>query len=195
MCKNCECNNNGRIEVEIGNGCKMVCIKNEEPFEKDLNIFVADQNGNVVQDLAYVGLDYKFDDDFKVNYLDDTFSVKVFADSNNEDFNVEYLIPSIVVKKEKISVADVLRLENIKIEENTHGVLEYGKVNISCFEDDINDDEDFNLSGFYDVPNVSANYDGAYTDYTVYKNGEVVLECVSDSEVDKFVRDLIKKYK
>ena len=195
MCKNCKCNNNGRIEVEIGNGCKMVCIKNEEPFDKDLNIFVIDFQGNVVQDLAYVGLGYKFDDDFKVNYLDDTFSVKVFADSNNEDFNVEYLIPSIVVKKEKISVAEVLSLENIEIEENTYGVLEYGKVNISCFEDDINDDVEFNFAGFYDVPNVNANYDGSYTDYTVYKNGEVVLECVSDSEVDEFVRNLIKKYK
>lgn len=192
MCKNCECNN--RIEVEIGNGCKMVCIKNEEPFEKDLNIFVVDSRGNVIQDLASVGLEYKIDDDFKINYLNDTFSVKVFADSNNEDFNVEMLIPRIEVEKRAMSVSEVLRLENIEIEENTHGILEYGKVNISCFEDNINDDVDFNLAGFYDVPNVNANYDGAYTDYTVYKKGEVVLECVPDSEVDEFIKNLLKKY-
>lgn len=192
MCKNCECNN--RIEVEIGNGCKMVCIKNEEPFEKDLDIFVVDSNGNVIQDLASIGLNFKIDADCKIHYSKDTFSVKVFADSNNEDFNVEYLISNIEVEKEKLSVADVLRLENIEIEENTHGVLEYGKVNISCFEDDINDDVDFNLSSFYDVPNVNADYDGAYTDYTVYKKGEVVLECVPDSEVDEFIKNLLKKY-
>ena len=195
MCKNYECKNNDRIEVEIGNGCKMVCVKNEEPFEKDLNIFVVDSRGNVIQDLASIGLEFKIDADCKINYSNDTFSVKVFADSNNEDFNLEMLIPRIEVEKEKMSVADVLRLENIEIEENTHGILEHGKINISCFEDDINDDVDFNLSGFYDVPNVNADYDGSYTDYTVYKNGEVVLECVSDSEVDKFVRNLIKKCK
>lgn len=195
MCKNCECNNNGRIEIKIGNGCKLVCIKNEEPLDKDLNIFVVDSQGNVIQDLASIGLDFKIDDDFKINYLNDTFSVKVFADSNNEDFNIEMLIPRIEVEKKKMSVAEVLSLENIEIEENTHGVSEYGKIEISCFEDDINDDVEFNLAGFYDVPNVNANYDGAYTDYIVYKNGEVVLECVSDSEVDNFVRNLIEKYK
>lgn len=195
MYKKCECNNNGRIEVEIGNGCKIVCIKNEEPFDKDLNIYVVDSQGNVVQDLASIGLEFKIDDDFKINYLNDAFSVKVFADSNNEDFNVEMIIPRIEVEKEKMSVAEVLNLENIEIEENTHGVLEYGRIEISCFEDDIHDDVDFKLSSFYDIPNVNANYDGAYTDYTVYKNGEVILECVSDSEVDEFVRGLIKKYK
>lgn len=195
MCKNCECKNNDRIEIEIGNGCKIVCLKNEEPFDKDLNIFVVDSQGNVVQDLASVGLGYKIDDNFKINYLNDTFSVKIFADSNNEDLNVEILIPKIEIEKEKMSVAEVLSLENIEIEENTRGVLEYGKVDISCFEDDINDDVDFQLAGFYDVPNVNANYEGACTDYTIYKNGEVVLECVSDSEVDEFVRNLIKKYK
>lgn len=195
MCKNCECNNNNRIEVEIGNGCKIVCIKNEEPFDKDLNIFVIDSQGNVIQDLASIGLDFKLDDDFKVHYLNDNFSVKIFADSNNEDFNIEMLIPRIEAEKKEMTVGEILMLENVEIEENTHGVLECGKIEISCFEDDINDDVDFNLSSFYDVPNVDADYDGAYTDYTVYKNGEVVLECVSDSEVDNFVRNLIEKYK
>lgn len=195
MCKNCECKNNDRIEIEIGNGYKIVCISNTEPFEKELGVYVVDSNGNVVQDLVSIGLDYKIDDDFKVHYLNDNFSVKVFADPNNEDFNVEMLIPRIEVKKEKLSVAEVLSLENIEIEENTHSVLECGKINIECFDDDINDDVNFKLSSFYDVPNVNTNYDGAYTDYTVYKNGEVVLECVSDSEVDEFVRNLIKKYK
>lgn len=195
MCKNCKCNNNDRIEIEIGNGCKMVCIRNEEPFEKDLNIFVVDSKGGIIQELASVGLEYKVDDDFEIHYLNDNFSVGVFAESNNKDFTTDFLIPNIGIEEEKMSIAEVLSLENIEIEENTHGVLEYGKVNIECFDDDINDDVDFKLSGFYDVPNVDANYDGAYTDYTVYKNGEVVLECVSDSEVDKFVRNLIKKYK
>lgn len=133
MCKNCECKNNGRIEIKIGNGCKIICIKNEESFEKEFDIFVIDSQGNVVQDLASIGLDFKIDADCKMHYLNDTFSVKVFADSNNEDFNVEMLIPRIEVEKEKMSVAEVLRLENIEIEENTHGVLEYGKVNIEWF--------------------------------------------------------------
>lgn len=195
MCDNCKCQKIKSIEVEIGNGLKLVCLNNTEPFEKDLNIFVADTNGEVVQDLVSVGLDIKIDDEFKIHYLNDIFSVKVFADSEDEVFTVEHLIPNIGFENKKFSVAEVLRLENIEIEENTHSVLECGKVNIECFDDDINDNVDFKLSSFYDVPTVNADYDGAYTDYTVYKNGEVVLECVSDSEVDEFVRNLIKKYK
>lgn len=69
------------------------------------------------------------------------------------------------------------------------------KLILNGFEDDINDDVDFKLSRFYDVPTVNADYTESYTEYTVYKNGELVLGCVSDSEVDEFVRNLIKKYK
>ena len=115
MCKNCECNNNDRIEIEIGNGCKIVCLKNTEPFEKELGIYVVDSNDNFVQDLVLIGLGYKIDNRGKINYLNDTYSVKVFADSNNEDFNVEMLIPRIEVEREKMSVAKVLSLSLIHI--------------------------------------------------------------------------------
>lgn len=74
-------------------------------------------------------------------------------------------------------------------------VLEYGKINIDSFEDDIDNNTNFKLSEFYDLPNVNANYDGAYTDYTVYKNGEVLLECVPDTEVNEYINDLLRKYK
>lgn len=195
MCNNCQCQKIKSIEVEIGNGLKLVCLNNTEPFEKDLNIFVENENGEIVQDLVSVGLDFKIDDDDKIHYLNNIFSVKVFADSENDVFTVEHLIPNIGVEKKKLFVVDVLRLENIEIEENTHGILEYGKINIDSFEDDVDNNTDFKLSEFYDLPTVNANYDGAYTDYTVYKNGEVLLECVSDTEVDRYINNLLRKYK
>lgn len=195
MCNNCQCKKIKSIEVEIGNGLKLVCLNNTEPFEKDFNIFVEDENGAIVQDLASIGLDFKIDDDCKIHYLDNIFSVKVFADSENEGFTVEHLIPNIGIENKKFSVSEVLRLEKIEIEENTHGVLEYGKINIDSFEGDVDNNTNFKLSEFYDLPNVNANYDGAYTDYTVYKNGEVLLECVPDTEVNEYINDLLRKYK
>ena len=195
MCNNYKCKKIKSIEIEIGNGLKLVCLNNTEPFEKDFNIFVEDENGAIVQDLASIGLDFKIDDDCKIHYLNNIFSVKVFADSENDDFTVEYLIPNIGFENKKFSVAEVLMLENIEIEENTHGVLEYGKINIDSFEDDVDNNTNFKLSEFYDLPNVNANYDGAYTDYTVYKNGEVLLECVPDTEVNEYINDLLRKYK
>lgn len=96
----------------------------------------------------------------------------------------------------KPTIADILKLEHIEIEENFHNVLEYGKINICDFDEKI-DNEDFNFSiGYgYDVPTVKSSYDNAEVDFTVYKDGEKILDCVPDSEVKKFIKSLIKKYR
>lgn len=96
----------------------------------------------------------------------------------------------------KPTIADILKLEHIEIEENFHNVLEYGKINICDFDEKI-DNEDFNFSiGYgYDVPTVKSSYDNAEVDFTVYKDGEKILDCVPDSEVEEFIKSLIKKYR
>lgn len=96
----------------------------------------------------------------------------------------------------KPTIADILKLEHIEIEENFHNVLEYGKINICDFDEKI-DNEDFNFSiGYgYNVPTVKSSYDNAEVDFTVYKDGEKILDCVPDSEVEKFIKSLIKKYR
>ena len=96
----------------------------------------------------------------------------------------------------KPTIADILKLEHIEIEENFHNVLEYGKINICDFDEKI-DNEDFNFSiGYgYDVPTVKSSYDNAEVDFTVYKDGEKILDCVPDSEVEEFIKSLIEKYR
>lgn len=97
---------------------------------------------------------------------------------------------------QQMTIVDVLELEHIEIEENFHNVLEYGKINICDFDEKI-DDEDFNFSiGYgYDVPTVKSSYDNAEVDFTVYKDGEKILDCVPDSEVEEFIKSLIEKYR
>lgn len=96
----------------------------------------------------------------------------------------------------KPTIVDILKLEHIEIEENFHNVLEYGKINICDFDEKI-DNEDFNFSiGYgYDVPTVKSSYDNAEVDFTVYKDGEKILDCVPDSEVEEFIKSLIEKYR
>lgn len=97
---------------------------------------------------------------------------------------------------QQMTIADVLELEHIEIEENTHNVLEYGEINIYDLTNKIDDESfEFSPSCGYDIPSLDSDYDYATVDFTVYKDGQKILDCVPEKDVDKFIKKLIKKYR
>lgn len=96
----------------------------------------------------------------------------------------------------KPTIADILKLEHIEIEENTHNVLEYGEINIYDLTNKIDDESfEFSPSCGYDIPSLDSDYDDATVDFTVYKDGQKILDCVPEKDVDKFIKKLIEKYR
>lgn len=97
---------------------------------------------------------------------------------------------------QQMTIADVLELEHIEIEENTHNVLEYGEIDIYDLTNKIDDESfEFSPSCGYDIPSLDSDYDGATVDFTVYKDGQKILDCVPEKDVDKFIKKLIEKYR
>lgn len=96
----------------------------------------------------------------------------------------------------KPTIVDILKLEHIEIEENTHNVLEYGEINIYDLTNKIDDESfEFSPSCGYDIPSLDSDYDDATVDFTVYKDGQKILDCVPEKDVDKFIKKLIEKYR
>lgn len=87
-----------------------------------------------------------------------------------------------------MNLQEILEKEKIKIEQNTHGILKYGRVD---FSDSGNEFTSVNNYGSYPV---EEDYDASYIDYTVVKDETVLMECVSAGTVDNFLRHLISKY-
>ena len=80
-----------RIEIPLSNGYRLVAEANPDTSYKEIFIGLLDEKGLWHQDLAIVGQAYMFDRDYNV-LPKDQLSVKVYADSNNEDFTEEFII-------------------------------------------------------------------------------------------------------
>lgn len=89
----------------------------------------------------------------------------------------------------KKSLDQLLAEAGVRIEENIHGVLEYGKLNMygMC-------PEDFCTIRHYSIGGSVLDYDTAYSDYNVFKNGETIMSCVGADEVDEYIQSIISEY-
>lgn len=88
----------------------------------------------------------------------------------------------------KLTVSEILKKENIKIVENSHYVLTYGEIDLDSI------DLEFNY-GSYKVKKLENKLSNIKIDFSVYKNNELVLDCVSDSKVRKYIEKIVKPYK
>lgn len=93
-----------------------------------------------------------------------------------------------MVLTKKLTVGEILKKENIKIVENSHYILTYGEIDL----DSVN--LDFNY-GNYKVKKLQSKLSNIKIDFSVYKNDKLVLDCVSDSKVRKYIEKITKFYK
>lgn len=88
----------------------------------------------------------------------------------------------------KLSVGEILKKENITIIENSHYVLTYGEVDLNVV------DENFSF-GNYKVKSLKNKLSNIEIDFSVYKDDKLILDCVSDKDVRKYIQKILKNYK
>lgn len=88
-----------------------------------------------------------------------------------------------------MNLAEILKKENIKIEENIDNVLQYGIIDLS----DIEKAEQFS-SLEWCAENLDNNYEISETTYTIYKNDNLIYESFTNDDLVDFLKTLEKKY-
>lgn len=88
-----------------------------------------------------------------------------------------------------MNLAEILKKENIKIEENIENVLQYGIMNL----DDIEESEDFNRFE-YCADNLDNDYEVSETTYTIYQNNIRMDKSFTEEDIKNFLKSLEKKY-
>ena len=84
--------NSHEIEKVCGNGNRIIASINEDPEYKEIFVGIQTPSGDY-QDLAVIGEDYHYPDNSEGPVPDhNTFTVKVYGDSENEDFTEEFTI-------------------------------------------------------------------------------------------------------
>lgn len=86
------------------------------------------------------------------------------------------------------SLDQLLKEAKVTIEENTRNVLECGEINMYGVEP-----ENFSSIIHYSSTNNTFNYDSSYSDYDVFREGNLILSCVSADEVDQYIKDIISQ--
>lgn len=84
----------GKIVVPLGGGFAIVAEKNVDPDYKEIFVYIRNEReGTVHQDLAVIGENYTYgSQDGKVEPVHGQYSVKVYADSFNENWTAEHNI-------------------------------------------------------------------------------------------------------
>ena len=79
-----------KIKIDLGFAV-LVAEKGIDNNYREIYLSLEDQNGVWLQDLAIVGQQYHYDEELNV-VNDRGIDVKIYADSNNEDFTDEFRI-------------------------------------------------------------------------------------------------------
>ena len=86
-----------RIEINIGNGMKIVAEQNpDSTFDREIYIGIENSKGAWIQDLAIVRQDYKYEQaeygEDELKWKDDMMEVLVWGNPNNEDWTNSFQI-------------------------------------------------------------------------------------------------------
>lgn len=76
-------------EIPLRKGLKIVIERGNEPFDKEVVIYLADSNGDFVQDLARVSPSYYVDDD-EIHFSSNPMNVRVWSDPNSDDYTFNF---------------------------------------------------------------------------------------------------------
>lgn len=88
-----------------------------------------------------------------------------------------------------MNLSEILKKENIEIEENIENVLQYGIMNL----DDIEESEDFNRFE-YCADNLDNDYEVSETTYTIYQNNIRMDKSFTEENIKDFLKSLEEKY-
>ena len=78
-----------KIKIDLGDNRYLVAEANPEPDYREIFVYL-EKDGVVHQDLAIVGQEYEYTNDGTKFY--DAFSIKVYADHENEDFTDDFTV-------------------------------------------------------------------------------------------------------
>lgn len=85
--------NPGKIELPLGDGYSIVAEKNDDSDYKEMFIYLrCDSDDSISQDLAIVGENYTYGEEGSVEPRHGQYSIKVYADLDNEDWTTEFNI-------------------------------------------------------------------------------------------------------
>ena len=74
-----------KIEIPLGNGCKLVAERNVADYDREMFIGIVDENDSWLQDLAIVRSAYQ-NGDYGPIWDDNKFEVMVYAEPKSEDY-------------------------------------------------------------------------------------------------------------
>ena len=81
-----------RISVPLYDGYRLEAEQNGDPdLYKEISVSLISSNGSVVQDIAMIGEEYRYEGD-KVVPLHGQYSVKVWTDPDSEDWQIEHIV-------------------------------------------------------------------------------------------------------
>lgn len=184
---------NKQMEVEINSRFKLICEPNIAPYDKEFDLYVVDTSLLECQDIARISPTYNIDKDGDVSYDSNKISIKLFTDENNEDFTKEHLISIRHIEtSEELSPREILKIEEIKVEQNIHNISQRAFIDLNkCIDDGKINLEDSRIYSFFPA----TDYRTAHFDYNVIRKGRIVLECVSSQEVKSYILKVLKEYK
>lgn len=79
------------IVIELADEIKLIAEQNVDPYKDEITVYLNKKDS--IQDLVMISLSDTFDDNANRVPSIENISIKVFADSNMEDFTDEYIIP------------------------------------------------------------------------------------------------------
>ena len=83
-----------KVFIDLGDGLKLVAETSTDPQFKEIYVYLANNEGVIIQDLAIVGEQYAYEESnnclSEVLPLHGKYSVKVYADETTDDWTVDH---------------------------------------------------------------------------------------------------------
>lgn len=85
------------IKIELGDGKKIVAEPNWDSDFKELCVWLEDEEGNMIQDLAIIGEDYDYGNSDEPNVVNvipkhDNYFICVYGDEYDEDYTDKFKV-------------------------------------------------------------------------------------------------------
>lgn len=90
-----------RIEVKLDDNFSLVAERNCDKEYNEIYIGINTNDNVWCQDLVLVGQEYTYDKEGRVKNIPDKYTVKVYADADNEDYTNEFIIDRHKIEEEE----------------------------------------------------------------------------------------------
>lgn len=86
-----------------------------------------------------------------------------------------------------LKLQTLIKEKDLRVEQNVHGVLMFGEVDLTSLNG-----EDVNIESC-DISDLETEFDGSYTDYTLYESDQIVLESASAQDINEYIQEMMQE--